>query len=129
MNCAWLAANQFQRKVCLVDMDLQLGTIALSLDLDPGTGLRDALTDPDRVDEVFLDRAVVKASERLAVLGGEEPLDDAPLVEPQAVRKLVAALGDIYDTVVIDMPTRRSEEHTSELQSLMRISYAVFCLK
>src|SRR3546814_7328769 len=26
-------------------------------------------------------------------------------------------------------PQRRSEEHTSELQSLMRISYAVFCLK
>src|SRR3546814_8995599 len=26
-------------------------------------------------------------------------------------------------------PCRRSEEHTSELQSLMRISYAVFCLK
>src|SRR3546814_6272391 len=26
-------------------------------------------------------------------------------------------------------PMRRSEEHTSELQSLMRISYAVFCLK
>src|SRR3546814_4784696 len=26
-------------------------------------------------------------------------------------------------------PWRRSEEHTSELQSLMRISYAVFCLK
>src|SRR3546814_1335235 len=30
-----------------------------------------------------------------------------------------------YDTP----QTRRSEEHTSELQSLMRISYAVFCLK
>src|SRR3546814_5754710 len=28
-----------------------------------------------------------------------------------------------------DWPQRRSEEHTSELQSLMRISYAVFCLK
>src|SRR3546814_4699144 len=28
-----------------------------------------------------------------------------------------------------DDPNRRSEEHTSELQSLMRISYAVFCLK
>src|SRR3546814_10871927 len=27
------------------------------------------------------------------------------------------------------LPRRRSEEHTSELQSLMRISYAVFCLK
>src|SRR3546814_5883031 len=28
-----------------------------------------------------------------------------------------------------EAPARRSEEHTSELQSLMRISYAVFCLK
>src|SRR3546814_9791407 len=28
-----------------------------------------------------------------------------------------------------ELPTARSEEHTSELQSLMRISYAVFCLK
>src|SRR3546814_7262501 len=30
---------------------------------------------------------------------------------------------------VLDRPNPRSEEHTSELQSLMRISYAVFCLK
>src|SRR3546814_10546055 len=30
---------------------------------------------------------------------------------------------------VSNMPVKRSEEHTSELQSLMRISYAVFCLK
>src|SRR3546814_10892553 len=29
----------------------------------------------------------------------------------------------------VTRPTMRSEEHTSELQSLMRISYAVFCLK
>src|SRR3546814_9809339 len=29
----------------------------------------------------------------------------------------------------VHLGTRRSEEHTSELQSLMRISYAVFCLK
>src|SRR3546814_1553087 len=41
-------------------------------------------------------------------------------------------LGDAGDLAVLDdgdavLP--RSEEHTSELQSLMRISYAVFCLK
>src|SRR3546814_7056965 len=33
------------------------------------------------------------------------------------------------DAVVTAAPMIRSEEHTSELQSLMRISYAVFCLK
>src|SRR3546814_12623830 len=31
--------------------------------------------------------------------------------------------------LVASSPSSRSEEHTSELQSLMRISYAVFCLK
>src|SRR3546814_6368631 len=36
-----------------------------------------------------------------------------------------------FDTMLLAAPERtsRSEEHTSELQSLMRISYAVFCLK
>src|SRR3546814_7332914 len=33
------------------------------------------------------------------------------------------------DRAAVDRHERRSEEHTSELQSLMRISYAVFCLK
>src|SRR3546814_3615241 len=33
------------------------------------------------------------------------------------------------DAAVFDAAVNRSEEHTSELQSLMRISYAVFCLK
>src|SRR3546814_2966787 len=41
---------------------------------------------------------------------------------PPARMKREAALGSVK-------PKRRSEEHTSELQSLMRISYAVFCLK
>src|SRR3546814_6932421 len=31
--------------------------------------------------------------------------------------------------LLVSLPHHRSEEHTSELQSLMRISYAVFCLK
>src|SRR3546814_6604928 len=34
-----------------------------------------------------------------------------------------------YEEIPADLADKRSEEHTSELQSLMRISYAVFCLK
>src|SRR3546814_2509120 len=44
------------------------------------------------------------------------------LLEPQTLPRLEDAAHDV-------LPKRRSEEHTSELQSLMRISYAVFCLK
>src|SRR3546814_1845952 len=37
--------------------------------------------------------------------------------------------GDVGDLPAVVPAQQRSEEHTSELQSLMRISYAVFCLK
>src|SRR3546814_7093038 len=39
------------------------------------------------------------------------------------------AFGKIVKAGINDPDMVRSEEHTSELQSLMRISYAVFCLK
>src|SRR3546814_8644072 len=43
------------------------------------------------------------------------------------VRSDLAKPGTALEVLVLG--ERRSEEHTSELQSLMRISYAVFCLK
>src|SRR3546814_9691542 len=39
------------------------------------------------------------------------------------------ALDTLSQREVLELMVARSEEHTSELQSLMRISYAVFCLK
>src|SRR3546814_1187123 len=53
------------------------------------------------------------------------PLDEGEIAEPLGVAE-EGAVGWMLDGVDIDF---RSEEHTSELQSLMRISYAVFCLK
>src|SRR3546814_1923713 len=50
----------------------------------------------------------------------------------QAGADAVDGLADVLDAVGVgeaDIAFARSEEHTSELQSLMRISYAVFCLK
>src|SRR3546814_3342410 len=44
---------------------------------------------------------------------------------PKIVERLFSKYGDLPAL----LPDHRSEEHTSELQSLMRISYAVFCLK
>src|SRR3546814_9995444 len=66
---------------------------------------------------------------------------DDPVVEPQAHARpqhpLRVARGVEVRAGLVDPDGRyvghrvaeRSEEHTSELQSLMRISYAVFCLK
>src|SRR3546814_6064814 len=46
---------------------------------------------------------------------------------PALLREALAKRG--YAVRPIAFGTNRSEEHTAELQSLMRISYAVFCLK
>src|SRR3546814_4639341 len=58
------------------------------------------------------------------------------IIEPDELEAIAAVCADrgiriisdeIYHGLSYGLP--RSEEHTSELQSLMRISYAVFCLK
>src|SRR3546814_4256170 len=54
--------------------------------------------------------------------------------EEQVPRRMAKGVIDHLEPVKINekqrrVTARRSEEHTSELQSLMRISYAVFCLK
>src|SRR3546814_4936957 len=56
------------------------------------------------------------------------------LVRPRGDDDAVPAVGftvskKVGGAVTRNRMKRRSEEHTSELQSLMRISYAVFCLK
>src|SRR3546814_4230847 len=58
---------------------------------------------------------------------------EAAMAKPATVKiKLVSSADTGFFYVTKKNPrniTERSEEHTSELQSLMRISYAVFCLK
>src|SRR3546814_2450026 len=49
--------------------------------------------------------------------------------QPAAKGSQFALLDDQTEFDGIEPEPPRSEEHTSELQSLMRISYAVFCLK
>src|SRR3546814_8981208 len=55
------------------------------------------------------------------MLGGIIHPDDHAELKQIGVRGIFGAASQMHDI--------RSEEHTSELQSLMRISYAVFCLK
>src|SRR3546814_8900445 len=51
------------------------------------------------------------------------------VVDPAAIIAATAASLSVSDILRWPADDQRSEEHTSELQSLMRISYAVFCLK
>src|SRR3546814_2865759 len=56
-------------------------------------------------------------------------LDEAAEVLPLKIGAVTLDMGKPTKPAALALKARRSEEHTSELQSLMRISYAVFCLK
>src|SRR3546814_4650806 len=51
------------------------------------------------------------------------------IVAPPLLKLFATAFLEHGDRIAAECAAERSEEHTSELQSLMRISYAVFCLK
>src|SRR3546814_7282113 len=87
------------------------------------------MTPHDALRQIWIDAGCdASALERIA-LDGDDP------VLPSTYRVGTAALASIGATALAateiwrERTGRRSEEHTSELQSLMRISYAVFCLK
>src|SRR3546814_3673922 len=66
------------------------------------------------------------------VAGGEAPAEDPAIVSDataSATAERLKALSSAMAGPESGSVTLRSEEHTSELQSLMRISSAVFCLK
>jgi pilus assembly protein CpaE len=68
INLAWYLANRQSRRVLLLDLDLQTGDCALALNLEPTPGLREALTNPMRIDSVFLEMTVAVHGQRLFVL-------------------------------------------------------------
>src|SRR3546814_5484393 len=65
-----------------------------------------------------------------AIMGGVVPIVNLDGVKPGQLKMTADILAGIYLGKITKWnDQQRSEEHTSELQSLMRISYAVFCLK
>src|SRR3546814_5798017 len=63
------------------------------------------------------------------IIGFQQGLDRCDMLDPQILRIGKSDHQFHRKAGEIKIAAQRSEEHTSELQSLMRISYAVFCLK
>src|SRR3546814_7939032 len=74
-------------------------------------------------------RQVDALAARLLLILHEHQIPDFDEAVAILLRRSRRAAPDMVAMVIEDFAARRSEEHTSELQSLMRISYAVFCLK
>ncbi len=103
-NLAWYLAERARRHTLLLDGDLYGGAAAMLLSVKPRPGLRVALENPDRVDELFIDRTAQAVGERLFVLSGEGKLADAPPLANGALPRVLEILRRRYKFLICDAP-------------------------
>ncbi len=104
VNLAWVIAEEENKKTTLIDLDLEFGTVALALDLEPSRGLREVLETPARIDSLFVSSASSKLTDNLSVMATEENLSGSHHFSPKAVETLLETLGHENDCIVIDLP-------------------------
>ncbi len=123
-SLAWLLAEKEKRATALLDLDVHFGTGALSLDLEPGRGLTDAIENPSRIDGLFIERAMVKASENLAVLSAEAPINAPMITDGSAFYQLQEEMRSAFECTVVDLPRAMLIQHP-HLMSDVRLTVIV----
>jgi pilus assembly protein CpaE len=107
---AWHLSETGRRRVVLLDLDLKHGDTSLQFDIVPSNALYEATEFPDRVDKLFLDRAVQPVSDRLHLLASLAPLAQNPPVTAESVAPLLEKLAAQYRYVVVDLPKHLAAE-------------------
>ena len=119
-SVAWLMSEEQGRLTALLDLDVHFGTGALALDLEPGRGLTDAIENPSRIDGLFIERAMVKANEKLAVLSAEAPINQPLLSDGSAFYQLEEEIRNAFELSVIDLPRAMLVQHPHLLQDVQK---------
>ena len=103
-SLGWLFATEHERPTALLDLDVHFGTAALTLDLEPGRGLTDAIDNPSRIDGLFIERAMVRANDKLAIMSAEAPINAPVMTDGTAFSQLGEEFRQAFEMTVIDLP-------------------------
>ena len=122
-NCGAIVASDTTKRVVMVDLDTHFGDLALMMGADPRGGLADALTQPERIDSLFLERVTSQCAERLYVLGGEESLSETMGNNKDAMDALLGELKTQFHYVLVDIPRAANDlvYRTLQLSGLVLI--------
>ena len=103
-SLSWYFASQKNKPTAFLDLDIHFGTGALALDLEPGRGLTDAIDNPSRIDGLFIERAMIRAHDNLAILSAEAPINSPLMTDGAAFLQLEEEFRQAFEMTVIDMP-------------------------
>ena len=99
-NVGWCIAEELHINTTIVDLDLPFGTTGLDFNDEPGQGIVDALSSPERLDDMLLDRLLVKRGEHLSIFATPASLDrdyDVPADAFEAVLDVGAPYHALRD--------------------------------
>lgn len=103
-NIAWCISEGARIDTTLVDLDLPFGTASLDFNQDAPQGVGDALSQPERVDNVLLDRLVTKCTEHLTLFSAPANLDSEWDVDAHAYATVIDAIRKTVPVVALDLP-------------------------
>lgn len=103
-SLAWLFSTEHKLPTGLLDLDVHFGTDALTMDLEPGRGLTDAIDNPSRIDGLFIERAMIRANDNLSILSAEAPINSPLMTDGAAFLHLEEEFQHAFETTVIDLP-------------------------
>jgi pilus assembly protein CpaE len=103
-NLAHILSEHMQSSTAIVDFDLPFGTAGLDFNQDPLQGVADALSQPDRLDAVLLDRMMVRCTERLSLFAAPATLDHDYDISAEAFEEVATKMRTTAPFVVLDLP-------------------------
>ena len=103
-NVGWCSAEEYQSDTIILDLDLPFGTASLDFDQEASAGLFEALSSPERLDDVLLDRLLQKHTEHLSLFTAPSVLDRDYDVDDQAYETVLDVVRGSAPTVVVDVP-------------------------
>ncbi len=103
-NFAWALSNQLNIASTVVDLDLPFGTAGLDFNQDPAQGVVDALIAPERLDDVLLDRLLVKCADKLHLFAAPAMLDRDYDIDAPAFETVLDVVRSSSPAIVIDVP-------------------------
>ena len=103
-NTAWALSEVLKTDVTIADLDLAFGTTGLDFNQDPVQGIADALSSPERLDEVLLDRLLTKCAEHLSIFAAPVLLDRVYDISAEACDTVLDVLRQNVPHVAVDLP-------------------------
>ncbi len=116
-NLGVLLSTSYDKRVCMLDMDMHSGTFPQYLDIETSDGFSQLFDSPDRIDKVLVERYMTFYNERLGILCSELSFTDKAEIKSDAIEALFNFISPQFHFTLIDLPRHFSTQIVTNVLS------------